>query len=51
VIIRYGQLYGPGTYYPDAPAPPPRVHVDEAARATAALLDAEPGVIEIVEPS
>ena len=50
VVIRYGQLYGPGTYYPDAPPPPPRVHVDEAARATVGLLDAEPGVVEVVEP-
>ena len=53
VIIRYGQLYGPGTYYPDpdAPPPPPRVHVDEAARATVPLLNAEPGVVEVVEPA
>lgn len=49
VILRYGRLYGPGTYYPDAPPPPPRVHVDEAARATVRLLDAEPGVVEVVE--
>ena len=52
-MIRYGQLYGPGTYYPDpdAPPPPPRIHMDEAARATVALLDAEPGVVEVVEPA
>ncbi|MGH2894676.1 MAG: NAD-dependent epimerase/dehydratase family protein [Solirubrobacteraceae bacterium] len=50
VIIRYGQLYGPDTYYPDEPPPPPRVHVDEAARATVGLLDAEPGVVAVVEP-
>ncbi|MGZ4172133.1 MAG: NAD-dependent epimerase/dehydratase family protein [Solirubrobacteraceae bacterium] len=49
VVIRYGQLYGPGTYYPDAPPPPPRIHVDEAARATVPLLDAEPGIVEVVE--
>ncbi|MGH2929539.1 MAG: NAD-dependent epimerase/dehydratase family protein [Solirubrobacteraceae bacterium] len=52
VVVRYGQLYGPGTYYPDAPPPPPpppRVHVDEAARAAVPLLDAEPGVVEVVE--
>jgi len=49
VVIRYGQLYGPQTYYPDAPPPPPRVHVDEAARATIRLLDAEPGIVEVVE--
>ena len=53
VIIRYGQLYGPGTFYPDpdAPPPPPRVHVDEAARATVPLLGAEPGTVEVVEPA
>lgn len=53
VVIRYGQLYGPGTCYPDpdAPPPPPRVEVDEAARATVGLLDADPGVVEVVEPA
>ena len=25
VVIRYGQLYGPGTYYPSAPPDPPRI--------------------------
>lgn len=53
VIIRYGQLYGPETFYPDPDAlpPPPRVHVDEAARATVGLLNAEPGIVEVVEPA
>ena len=32
VVIRYGQLYGPGTYYPSVPPDPPRIHVDDAAR-------------------
>jgi nucleoside-diphosphate-sugar epimerase len=49
VVIRYGQLYGPGTFYPDAPPPPPRVHVDEAARATVRLLDVPGGVVEVVD--
>lgn len=51
IIIRYGQLYGPGTFYPAEAPPPPRVHVDEAARATLELLDAQPGVVEVVEPA
>jgi nucleoside-diphosphate-sugar epimerase len=51
VVIRYGQLYGPGTYYEDAPPAPPRVHVDEAARRTVGLLGADPGVVEVVEPA
>jgi nucleoside-diphosphate-sugar epimerase len=49
VVIRYGQLYGPQTYYPDTPPPPPRIHVDEAARATVGLLDADSGIVEVVE--
>jgi len=49
VVIRYGQLYGPGTFYPESPPPPPRVAVDEAARATMDLLGASPGVVEVVE--
>jgi nucleoside-diphosphate-sugar epimerase len=43
-VVRYGQLYGPGTYYPDDPPPPPRIHVDDAARRTMALLVAPSGI-------
>ena len=51
VVIRYGQLYGPGTYYPaDRPASP-RIRVDEAARRTVALLEAPPGIVELVDES
>lgn len=49
VVLRYGRLYGPGTYFErDAPEPP-RVHVDEAARRTVAALAAPSGVLTIVE--
>ncbi len=50
VVLRYGRLYGPGTYYEEAPPPPPRVHVDEAAKRTVEALGAPSGVLEIVEP-
>jgi nucleoside-diphosphate-sugar epimerase len=49
VVLRYGQFYGPGTFYADAPPPSPRIRIDEAAEATVALLDAPPGVVEVVE--
>lgn len=49
VVLRYGRFHGPGTYYPDALPPPPRIHVDAAARRTVALLDAPSGIVEIVE--
>jgi nucleoside-diphosphate-sugar epimerase len=52
VIIRYGQLYGPDTFYPDEPPPPPRIHVDDAARRTIPALDAPPkSILAIVEIS
>ena len=49
VVIRYGQLYGPGTYYEPEKPDPPRIHVDEAARRTVAVLEAPPGIVELVE--
>lgn len=49
VVLRYGQFYGPGTYHEEDPGDPPRVHVAEAARRTAELLDASSGIVEIVE--
>ena len=49
VVIRYGQLYGPGTYYETAAPDPPRIHVDDAARRTVPILDAAPGIVELVE--
>jgi hypothetical protein len=50
VVARYGQLYGPGTYYERKLPERPRIHVDAAARATPPLLDAAPGIVTIVEP-
>jgi uncharacterized protein YbjT (DUF2867 family) len=49
IVVRYGQLYGPGTYYEDEIPPPPRIHIDAAARKTVPLLEAEPGVVVLAE--
>lgn len=49
VVLRYGSLYGPGTYYEHEPPAHPRIHLDECARRTLAALDAPAGIIEIVE--
>jgi nucleoside-diphosphate-sugar epimerase len=49
VVLRYGQLYGPGTYYENDMPKPPRVHIDEAARRTVASLAAPSGVITITD--
>ena len=49
VVIRYGQLYGPGTYYPSAPPDPPRIHVDDAARQSLPALTAPPGVTLVAD--
>jgi nucleoside-diphosphate-sugar epimerase len=48
VVLRYGQFYGPGTYHAEPPEPP-RIQIDDAARRTAALLGAPPGIVEVVE--
>ncbi len=49
VVVRYGQLYGPGTYYEADVPDPPRIQVDEAARRTVPLLEAPSGVVVIAE--
>jgi nucleoside-diphosphate-sugar epimerase len=49
VVLRYGTLYGPGTYGGDEPPPPPRVHVDEAARRTVEALELRSTTLTIVE--
>jgi NAD(P)-dependent dehydrogenase (short-subunit alcohol dehydrogenase family) len=49
VVVRYGQLYGPGTFYETRLPPHPRVHVDDAARRTPPLILAPSGVFVLVE--
>ena len=49
VVVRYGQLYGPGTFYEDELPPPPRIHVDAAAQATPPLIQAPSGVVVLAE--
>lgn len=49
VVIRYGQLYGPGTYYEAAPPEPPRVHVDDAARQTVPAVGVPAGITIVVD--
>lgn len=51
VVLRYGRLYGPGTYYEHERPEPPRVHVDEAARRTVPALEAPSGIIEVADPA
>ena len=49
LVLRYGYLYGPGTWY-DAPAKPPSVHVDAAAQAALlAVTKGAPGIYNIAE--
>jgi nucleoside-diphosphate-sugar epimerase len=49
VVIRYGQLWGPGTYFQTAPPDPPRIHVDDAAEQTLPALDARSGLTIVVD--
>jgi hypothetical protein len=49
VVLRYGRFYGAGTYHEVEPPPPPRIHIDEAARRTVRALRADSGVITVVE--
>ncbi len=47
VVLRYGQFYGPGTYYEAEPPDPPRIEIGAAACRTASSLDAPSGIVEI----
>jgi uncharacterized protein YbjT (DUF2867 family) len=49
VVIRYGQLWGPGTYYETEPPRPPRIHVDDAARLTVPVLAAPAGMTVVAD--
>ncbi|OJU83874.1 MAG: epimerase [Solirubrobacterales bacterium 70-9] len=49
IVLRYGQFYGPGTYYEDEPPEPPRVKIGEAARRTMQSLNAPAGTIVITD--
>ncbi len=49
IVLRYGFLFGPGTWYDDAPKPP-AVHVDAAAEACLlALTKGKPGIYNIAD--
>jgi nucleoside-diphosphate-sugar epimerase len=49
IVLRYGQFYGPGTWYEEDPPEQPRIEIDEAARRTLASLKAPAGTIVITE--
>jgi nucleoside-diphosphate-sugar epimerase len=49
VVLRYGQFYGPGTYYESDPPDPPRIEIGAAACRTASSLEAPSGIVEIIE--
>jgi nucleoside-diphosphate-sugar epimerase len=50
VVLRYGLLYGEGTWSVDKPIRPPSVHVDAAAQACVlAVTKAKPGIYNIAE--
>jgi uncharacterized protein YbjT (DUF2867 family) len=50
VVVRYGMFYGAGTFGGEERVPPPpRIHVDEAARRTVDLLGTRPGVVVVTD--
>jgi nucleoside-diphosphate-sugar epimerase len=49
VVIRYGQLWGLGTFYPEDPPSPPRIHIDDTARQTLPALDVPAGVTIVAD--
>ena len=49
VVVKYGQLYGPGTYYETTLPEHPRIHVDAAASRTVPLVTAPSGTIVLAD--
>ncbi len=49
VVVRYGQLYGTGTFYESEPPDPPRINVADAARRTIPLLTAPSGIVVLTD--
>ncbi len=47
-IVRYGQFYGPGTYYPDTPTSP-SIQIDGAAARKLEALTTDMSVPTIIE--
>lgn len=48
-VLRYGQFYGPGTFYENEPPPAPRIHVDDAARRTMPFIAGPRGSFTITD--
>jgi nucleoside-diphosphate-sugar epimerase len=49
VVVRYGQFYGAGTFYPDERPPQPRIEIESAAVRTVAILEVPTGIVIISE--
>ena len=50
IVLRYGYLYGPGTWYPNEKRAKPALHVDAAAQAALlAVSKGTPGIYNIAE--
>lgn len=49
VVLRYGQFYGPGTFYSDRLPDRPRVHIDRAAERTVAALGDQESIVGITD--
>lgn len=49
VIVRYGHLYGPGTYYEETLPSHPRISIDEASKGSLIALTMQPGTLTLCE--
>jgi nucleoside-diphosphate-sugar epimerase len=48
-LLRFGQLFGPGTYYESKQPPPPRIHIDSAVSRAYGVLGAPPGIVTLID--